>query len=203
MQMKGTDGPKRDKRIYLALIHHPVVDRKGDIITSAVTNLDLHDISRAAKTYGARAVFCITPLEDQQQLIRRLVDHWTDGYGAQYNPDRRKALELLHVTATAEAAKARVAAWEKVAPHTIATSARRHHRSIDCSELGRRLSDGTPHLLLFGTAWGLAPDAIAAADAVLAPVEGAGTYNHLSVRSAVAIILDRLAGRMENIQTDR
>lgn len=200
--MKGTKAPKRDAIIYLALIHHPVVNRKGDIITSAVTNLDLHDISRAARTYGARAVFCVTPLEDQQQLIRRLIDHWTDGYGATYNPDRRKALALLNVTATLETAKASVTAWEKMPPYTVATSARRHPGAIDCAELGRRLSDGTPCLLLFGTAWGLAPDEIATADAVLAPIDGAGTYNHLSVRSAVAIILDRLAGRMDGILKD-
>jgi hypothetical protein len=195
--MKGINEPKRVAAIYLALIHHPVVNRKGDIITSAVTNLDLHDISRAARTYGAGAVFCVTPLADQQQLIRRLVDHWTDGYGAEYNPDRREALALLHVTATVEAAKARVAAWEKATPHTVATSARQHRGAIDCVELGRQISDGIPLLLLFGTAWGLAPDAITAADAILAPIEGTGAYNHLSVRSAVAIILDRLAGRLD------
>jgi hypothetical protein len=31
-------------------------------------------------------------------------------------------------------------------------------------------------------------------DYILEPVYGPGEYNHLSVRSAVAIILDRLAG---------
>jgi hypothetical protein len=35
---------------------------------------------------------------------------------------------------------------------------------------------------------------MAHADYILDPLAGAGTYNHLSVRSAVAIILDRLLG---------
>ena len=47
-------------------------------------------------------------------------------------------------------------------------------------------------LLLFGTGWGLAPEALARMDDVLEPVRGTTDYNHLSVRSAASIILDRL-----------
>jgi hypothetical protein len=50
-------------------------------------------------------------------------------------------------------------------------------------------------VLLFGTAWGLADEILEAADHRLAPINGKGAYNHLAVRSAVAIILDRLLGR--------
>ena len=102
--MQKTDAGNAGRRggLYLALVHHPVVNRRGELITSAVTNLDLHDISRAARTYGAKAVCCVTPLEDQQQLIKRLVAHWTSGYGAAYNPDRREALKLLEITPTVE-----------------------------------------------------------------------------------------------------
>jgi hypothetical protein len=49
-------------------------------------------------------------------------------------------------------------------------------------------------VLVFGTAWGLAPQALEQADFRLAPIAGAGEYNHLSVRSAVSIILDRALG---------
>ena len=182
-------------RLYLALIHHPVVNRRGETITSAVTNLDLHDISRAARTFGVRAVYCVTPLLDQRRLVGRLIGHWTGGYGASGNPDRRDALQLLSVTASLAEAIADVAGREKQRPKTVATCARRQPHSVSCERLREHLSRGMPHLLLFGTAWGLAPEAIAEADAVLAPVEGAGRYNHLSVRSAAAIILDRLAGR--------
>jgi hypothetical protein len=48
-------------------------------------------------------------------------------------------------------------------------------------------------LLLFGTAWGLDPTVIDTADYTLEPIRGRTDYNHLSVRSAVAIVVDRLA----------
>ena len=191
--MKGDNYSRETAGLYLALIHHPVINRKGDIITSAVTNLDLHDISRAARTYGVQKVYCITPLEDQQQLVRRLVNHWTSGYGAAHNPDRREALNLLQVTATLEEAIGHVTGAENKAPQVVATSARRQSESIDCSQLGQQLARGLPQLIMFGTAWGLAPELMKTADAILKPIEGNGEYNHLSVRSAVAIILDRLA----------
>ena len=191
--MKSDNGSRKAAGLYLALIHHPVINRKGEIITSAVTNLDLHDISRAARTYGVQKVYCVTPLEDQQQLVRRLVEHWTSGYGADYNPDRREALDLLQVTASLDEAVAQVTAEENKAPQLVATSARRQSDTIDCMKLGQQLADGMPQVILFGTAWGLAPELLDSADQVLKPIEGTGRYNHLSVRSAVAIILDRLA----------
>ena len=49
-------------------------------------------------------------------------------------------------------------------------------------------------LLLFGTAHGLAPELSETADYTLPPIESTTGYNHLSVRSAVSIILDRLLG---------
>jgi hypothetical protein len=51
-----------------------------------------------------------------------------------------------------------------------------------------------PHLLVFGTAWGLAEAFISEADYILEPITGSPDYNHLSVRTAAGIILDRLLG---------
>jgi hypothetical protein len=51
-----------------------------------------------------------------------------------------------------------------------------------------------PVLLLFGTGWGLADSMIPEVSRVLTPIRGAPPWNHLSVRSAVAIVLDRLFG---------
>ena len=84
-------------KLYLALVHYPVKNRNGDIIAAAVTNLDLHDIARAAKTYGAAGFYVVTPLEDQRALVEELVSHWTTGRGGAYNPMRREALELIRV----------------------------------------------------------------------------------------------------------
>ena len=47
-------------------------------------------------------------------------------------------------------------------------------------------------LLLFGTGWGLTVEVLGQADMVLEPIRGVGDYNHLSVRAAAAVILDRL-----------
>ena len=83
--------------LYLALTHYPVINKNGDTIASAVTNLDLHDIARAAKTYGVRSFYVVTPLADQQELVDRIVDHWVKGIGSTYNPKRREALELIRI----------------------------------------------------------------------------------------------------------
>jgi hypothetical protein len=56
------------------------------------------------------------------------------------------------------------------------------------------LQRGQPYLLVFGTAWGLAEPFISEADYILEPISGRTDYNHLSVRSAAGIILDRLLG---------
>jgi len=41
-------------KIYTALIHYPVLGRDGRIITTAVTNLDIHDIARSSRTYNIK-----------------------------------------------------------------------------------------------------------------------------------------------------
>ena len=53
-------------------------------------------------------------------------------------------------------------------------------------------SPAEPFLVLFGTGWGLTKEIMENADYMLKPVSGYTDYNHLSVRSAAAIILDRL-----------
>jgi hypothetical protein len=169
-------------KLYVALIHYPVVDKNGDIIASAVTNLDLHDISRAAKTYGLRSFYVVTPLEDQKELVLRIISHWTNGIGAEYNPKRRSALELIRVKDSFSKVLDQVADTENDYPITIYEKFR------------AMLNNGKPYVLTLGTAWGLAEEFISKADYVLDPIAGTADYNHLSVRSAAAIILDRLLG---------
>jgi hypothetical protein len=181
--------------IYVALAHYPVVNKNGDIIASAVTNLDLHDISRAAKTYGVKSFYVVTPLKDQQVLAQRIIAHWISGAGAAYNPARRRALETIKVVDSMADVVEDIRHIENQYPKTIATSARSYPSSIGYEKFRTILETGMPHLLIFGTAWGLAEAFISEADFVLEPVSGASDYNHLSVRSAAAIILDRLAGR--------
>lgn len=175
----------------MALIHHPVVDKNGQTITAAVTALDLHDIARAAKTYGVDLFYVVTPLEDQQELVRALTDHWVTGAGARYNPDRQAALALIRLLPTIEAAMEDMTRRHGARPQTVVTSARMADDSLTFDGLRALAANGQPTLLMFGTAWGLAPEAMNQADFRLAPIEGNSDYNHLSVRSAVSIILDR------------
>jgi len=53
-------------------------------------------------------------------------------------------------------------------------------------------ADAPPVCLIFGTGHGLHPEVLELADAVLEPIHGPTEFNHLSVRSAVSIYLDRL-----------
>jgi len=181
--------------LYLALAHYPVVNKRGEIIASAVTNLDIHDMARAARTYGARALYVITPLEDQQSLVKTLVSHWTTGSGSVYNPTRCQALEMVCIQDTLENACEDIALRGGGYPRTVVTSARNHSGGISLIRFRELLKTGNPYLMVFGTAWGLSQACMEEADHILEPIRGNTEYNHLSVRSATSIILDRLLGR--------
>ncbi|MBE0598157.1 MAG: RNA methyltransferase [Desulfuromonadales bacterium] len=175
--------------LAVALVHYPIVDRRGDLVTTAVTNLDIHDIARTCRTFGVERYFVITPAAEQQTLLERLLAHWRTGHGAGYNPDRAEALSLVTVTATLEEA---LASWREElgeAPLPVLTSARAGGISFPRC---RQLATERPLLLVFGTGWGLAPALFERGWPVLEPIAGTDGYNHLPVRAAVAIILDRL-----------
>lgn len=182
--------------VWLALVHHPVVDRAGDVITTAVTNLDVHDIARSARTYGLGGYVVVTPIEAQRTLVERILSHWKDGPGARRVPERSEALARVHVVESLDAARDAVEAVEGRAPLTIVTSARTGPRTSAYREVAAELAE-RPGLLLFGTGHGLAPSVMEAADRVLAPIQPGSDYNHLSVRAAAAITLDRLFGRFD------
>lgn len=186
-------GPQSEKwNLSIALVHYPVVDKNGQTVTSAVTNLDLHDIARASKTYGVETFYVVTPLAEQQQLVRRIIEHWVDGYGATYNPQRKAALALVKLMDSLGAVREEIAGNAGVAPRVIATSSRRRDNLLGFDTCRQMVEDRVPTLLVFGTAWGLEEGCIKEANYLLEPIMGIGNYNHLSVRSAVSIILDRL-----------
>ncbi len=135
----------------------------------------------------------VTPLEDQQVLAGRIVGHWTRGAGGDYNPNRREALEQIRIHSTLAEAVREVGRQEGGLPKTVATCARPHAEAIGFDDLRRMaIKNDDPYMILLGTAWGLAPEVIDGADQVLASIGNHRTYNHLSVRCAAAIILDRL-----------
>jgi hypothetical protein len=183
-------------RLDVALIHYPVVNRKKEIIGSAVTNLDLHDIA-AGKTFGVGTYWVVTPYAQQRELAAEIVGHWTDGHGGAVNPDRAAALSLIRISNDLHEVLAEMTEQDGRRPLVVATSAGRLTKGISYTALQGELQRNTPVLLLLGTAWGLAPEVLEMVDASLPPINGPGTFNHLSVRSAASIILDRLLGNKE------
>lgn len=180
---------------YIGLVHYPVLNRAGDLIVSAVTNLDIHDIARAAATYGVTNFFVITPLERQMLLIREIIEHWLTGVGGRLNADRKKAMETVMVVSSVQEALSVIESRHGLAPEVYATTACRHPDAISWRHLRNRIDiQTTPVCLLFGTASGLAMELLASVNGVLEPIYGTVDYNHLSVRSAVAVALDRLFG---------
>lgn len=177
----------------MALVHYPVVNRKGETIASAITNMDLHDMARTSRTYAVPACYIVTPLRDQQALSRRLLDHWCKGIGKELHPDREEALKHLRIADDIDAVKEEIHGEWGEAPLVWATTAREQPGALTHRQARRRLMNARrPCLLLFGTAWGLAPVVLSEADAILHAIPGRGGYNHLSVRCAAAILMDRL-----------
>jgi hypothetical protein len=182
------------KGFYVGLIHFPVVNRNKEIITSSVTNLDLHDIARASRTYGVTGYFVIHPSQDQQALNRRIVRHWEGRYGTDMNPTRKDALQLLRLAYGFDETIEQIRQEQGQAPLVVGTHAQpMGDRSVSLVDLRQRLQT-QPVYLVFGTAYGLDKSWIDRMDAFLPPIYGPSDYNHLSVRSAVSIYLDRLFG---------
>jgi len=181
--------------IDIALVHFPVYNKTGDIVTSSVTTLDVHDISRICRTYDVGSFYVVTPLETQQKLVSRMMDHWLKGYGAEYNPTRKEALLNTRVVNVLDEAVADITERRGKKPRTVIPDAKRFPQSQSYSKVRTALNEDHPHLVVFGTGWGLEKGMVERADIVLAPIDGLSGYNHLPVRAAIAIILDRLLGR--------
>ena len=182
--------------VYLALLHYPVYNKDRQVVATAVTNLDLHDLARLAATYGCAGFFAVTPLELQGKLVRRLLDHWLAGRGGEWNPTRREAFSRTRVARDLEAVQAVIAGECGRPARGVGTTARPTAATGSAALRGRMAAEAGPWLVVFGTGWGLDDEFLARVpEVILEPIHGPGDYNHLSVRSAAAIILDRLLAR--------
>ncbi len=181
---------------YAILMHSQVLLEAGREGTSSVTSLDIHDIARSACTYGLKKYFIVTPLEDQQKIIRKLLEFWHTDVGIEYNPQRHEALQSVVLVSTLDEALEQIKETEQKEPLLIATSAQRHKhaRSLTYNDQEKVWCHQQPVVFLFGTARGLAPSLIDRCDFLLGPIEGFSPFNHLSVRSAAAIVFDRWLG---------
>lgn len=178
------------RRVSVALVHYPVLDRARNVVTTAITNLDLHDIARSAHTFGLHELFVVHPIAAQRELAERVRAHWTLGSGARRIPDRSPAIALLRIIDDLDRA-----VRELGEPELWVTSAEARGETVGYVEARARLeTEGPPVLLVFGTGWGLADAVCERARLQLDPIRSprADGYNHLSVRAAAAIIFDRL-----------
>lgn len=182
--------------LYMALVHHPVRDRTGETVTTSITNVDVHDLSRSARTFGLAGFFVVTPIEAQRRIVDAILSHWDTGAGRRRVPERREALALCQPAASIADAVAAIGAREGAKPRLVATAAaspagREPLAFADAAR--RRAQDDRSWLLLFGTGHGLSSELLRDSEVLLPPIRG-GHYNHLSVRAAAAITLDRLVG---------
>ena len=183
-------------RSYVALVHYPVYDKNRRVVATSITNLDIHDIARSSRTYGIASYFLVHPVAAQRELASRIVGHWQDSEGRKQNDFRSDALSSVRVASSIEETIAAITAMHGQPPLVVGTTAQRQPGALAYSELlGLPELESRPLLLLFGTGWGLPPSVVASADATLPPIRVEGTgFNHLSVRAACAIALDRLRG---------
>lgn len=190
-------------KIAVGLLHYPIRDSKGNVVATNITNLDVHDIARASRVFGVTKYFVIHPMEDQRAFVHRMLDHWRVGEGARYNAKRKTALTMVE---TAESLEAAISEWNRAEgrsdrPMIVSTHARALEGvpQVSFRELRAKIEAGQPEdrlFLVFGTGYGLTDEFMRGCDLLLEPVKGAppDDYRHLSVRSAVSIILDRLRG---------
>lgn len=179
-------------RLSIALLHYPVVDRHDELYTTAITNIDVHDIARSSRTYGLSQYYIVSPILAQKELAHTISTFWIEGSGKDRNRDRTSAMELVSVQTTLEdcIAHERTLGFE---PVLIATSAKPSGpKTIDYQRGKDIIKENQSTILIFGTGYGLAPSVIEQSHYVLEPLYGCKDYNHLSVRSAAAIIMDRL-----------
>jgi tRNA (guanine37-N1)-methyltransferase len=179
------------ERSYVCLAHHPVLDAEGETVTSSVTNLDIHDIARSASTFGLAGYYATTPITAQREMIERIIGNWQDG--AERYTKRGVALAAVKTAPSIEAAIDDIARRHGGArPFVVATSARDRPGAVS---MPSPVDESAPILLLFGTGHGLAEEVFAIANQVVTPIRGNAGFNHLSVRSAVGITLDRIFGK--------
>ena len=196
--------PALAARTHVALVHHPVVDRTGKVVTTSLTNFDIHDLARSTRTYGLAAYHIVTPVTSQREKAEHIARLWLEETEATRKPpatgSRAGALALVRTADSIETVLAALLAEHGEAPLVVATSAREESfpaalRRTPDEFVVEASATTAPILLLLGTGWGLADTLIPAVSRVLAPIEGHSDWNHLSVRSAGAVMMDRLFGR--------
>lgn len=173
-------------KLHIALAHHPVKDRAGEVITTSVTNLDLHDMVRMARSYDLAKVWVISPIKAQRDKVLHMAKKWNQELSTH---DRARGWQNLEVVSSIEEMKTMLGQ-----PALIGTSAAGGREGmVNASDIWKIIASKET-VLLFGSGWGLTETALAGCDYVMNPILNESQYNHLSVRTAMAVVLDRVVG---------
>lgn len=175
--------------LRVALVHHPVINRNGEEIASVIDEFDVFDGGRLALTYGIPTLYVVNPVPAQRDKAQRVIAHAK----SEEREAARGRMDALIWCATLEDAIAD--ASRPRAPFLVATSAVAREPSESVDGVRGRLAAGDDVLLVIGKAWGLAPSVLQRCDAQLQPIDAGTGFNHLSVRAAMAILIDRIRGR--------
>jgi len=169
--------------IAVALVHHPVLNRLGEPSTTAITSMDVHDFARTCAFYDAAPVYLVHPAEGMHAMVHDICDYWLHGVGGERNPGRREVLSKVRMLNSLQEALGD-------APYKLwYTSA--NPPEADVRDTESLLEEAGPHLIVFGTGWGLDASKLPSPNGWLRPIDGVGKVRHLSVRAALAIYMDR------------
>lgn len=178
-------------KLYMALLHYPAYNKNREIVATSIVIHDLHDMSRAARTYGVKTFYVVQPMEEQKKVVSRIVRFWqTVGY--EYNPNRLEAISVMDVKDSLFDVIKDIESKEKEKPFIIGTSAKERKNKVNYEFIAKKLIEDKPVLVCFGTGWGIPEDFEVNFDGFLPPIVGITDFNHLSVRSAASITLDRI-----------
>ena len=183
------------RNLFIGLVHYPVLDKDKKSVAVSLTNLDIHDIARCSCSYGLGGAFIVTPLKDQKSLLDEIIAHWTQGAGGRSNPHRAVAFQSLVPADNVEDAVAHITRKCGQKPYLLASSAQ-GPGDISFKEV-KKMLERRPVLLLLGTSQGLSPAVLKECQGMLPPLRYADGYNHLSVRMAGAILIDRILGDLD------
>ncbi|MEN3028339.1 MAG: RNA methyltransferase [Aquificaceae bacterium] len=182
--------------VFIALLHYPAMDREGRTIITSFTTMDLHDIARPARAYEINTYYIVQPVDGQRLIIKKQIDYWLSEEGRRTNPTRNQVVRLVKLCYTFDEVLEDIQAIRGRRPLTVGTDARKYPNTVSYQWLSKEIEKRErDFLLVFGTGYGIPPSLIGTFDHILEPVQGAGDWNHLSVRNAVAIVLDRLLSR--------
>ncbi len=180
-------------KLYTVLLHYPVYNKNGEIIVTSIVVHNIHDMARAGKTFGVKNFYIVQPFVQERKIAERIKKFWQTK-GKKYNSNRSEAIAIVKLKESFEEVVQDIVKEEGKMPIIIGTSAqeKKDKKMVSFEKMQDVLKEDDPVLIVFGTGWGIAKPVMEKINFFLPPIKGTGAFNHLSVRSAYAIILYRL-----------